>query len=162
MPPVSSYYFEARLKGRKYIQGIPVFALHVGQGPEHGWNSGTVTEAGQLADLVGRANRQVPVYLAMPRLYAHQYFIKNSQFSEVILSAFRPMQTAKSDNYAWGASVELVLENVDVLSSFPVMQRKGLPFPPRVQQNFLNKKFGTEAYYTIAVKLSVQQGSAFS
>ena len=57
---------------------------------------------------------------------------------------------------------ELVLENVDVLSSFPVMQRKGLPFPPRVQQNFLNKKFGTEAYYTIAVKLSVQQGSAFS
>lgn len=162
MAPVSSFYFDARLKGKDYIQGVPMFAIHVGENIDFGWSSAGVTANNQWQPMMWRIDRTVGVYLAMPRVYASQFFTKDRHWDEVIVGAFRPMQTAAGDNYLSGTSVALKFSNVMVVGSSPIMQWKGLPIPPQVQKNFLEKKIGRETYIPTAVKLMVQEGDAIS
>lgn len=162
MAPTSSFYFDARLKGKDYIQGVPMFAVHVGETTDFGWSSTGVTGSNQWQPLMWRIDPTVGVFLAMPRLYANQFFTKDRHWDEVIVGAFRPMQTAAGDNYLGGASVALKLSNVMVVGSRPIMQWKGLPIPPQVQKNFLEKKIGRETYIPTAVQLMVQEGDAIS
>lgn len=162
MAPTSSFYFDARLKGKDYIQGVPVFAVHVGENTDFGWSSAGLTGNGQWQDLMWRIDPTVGVHLAMPRMYANQFFTKDRHWDEVIVNAFRPMQTAAGDNYLGGSSVALKLSNVLVIGSTPILQWKGLPIPPQVQKNFLEKKIGRETYIPTAVKLMVQEGEAIS
>jgi hypothetical protein len=106
-------------------------------------------------------NPQVPVHLAMPRLFASQFFKPKSQYSSVSLTAFKPLRGNGFESgvgYMTGSPVTMVLHNVMVNSVVPILQWQGLPIPPQVQKNYLEKKIGREAYAPVEITMFVQWG----
>ena len=162
MAPTSTFYFDANATTQKdFFRGIPMFAVHAGSGYEHGWESGEVTSKAGFDSIAGRMNPQVPVFLAMPRTYAGRYFTKGREYSKVAIYAFKQVYGSSSQNggYMVGASIALVLSQVRVVDVVPILQWKGLPIPPQVQKNYLEKLIGgREAYAPVAVTLFVPQG----
>ena len=161
MTATSPFYFDAAARGSQFYQDIPTFAIHAGQDVSGGWMSAQVKDAGGFSFMMGIINPQVPVHLAMPRHYANQFFKPKSQFSSVSLSAFKPLRAngfESGSGYMTGTPVTMVLENVMVLSVVPILQWNGLPIPPQVQKNYLEKKIGREAYAPVEITLFVQSG----
>ena len=161
MTATSPYYFDAAARGNQYYQDIPTFAIHTGQDVDDGWLSAKVTDAGGFSWMMTIVNPQVPVYLAMPRYYANKYFQPRATYSSVTLNAFRPLRGNGFESglgYMTGNPVTMVLENVMVKAVVPILQWKGLPIPPQVQKNYLEKAIGREAYAPVEIELWVQQG----
>jgi len=161
MAPTSTFYFDANATTTKdFIRGIPMFAVHAGQGREQGWESATVTSKAGFESITAKMNPQVPVYLAMPRTYAGRYFTKDRVYSKLAIYAFKPVSGSSSMNggYMVGASIALVLKEVKVVDVVPIPQWKGLPIPPQVQKNYLEKLIGRETYIPVVVSLFVMQG----
>jgi hypothetical protein len=159
MAPTSTYYFDANAtSGREFFRGIPMFAVHAGFGREQGWDSARVTSKAGFEDLVSRINVQVPVYIALPMTFAGRYFTKGRNYTKVAIYAFKYMrgQSWHSDGgYMVGATIALVLKDVTVVDVVPVPGFKGLPIPPQVQKNYLEKTIGTATYSAAAVTLGV-------
>ena len=152
MATTSPYYFSATANGKTMIQGIPMFAVTIGAGYSQGWQSEVIRDFGGFKAMMDRVNVQVPVYLAMPRLYAASTFKVGQAYDKVAVTAFKPIN---STDYMSGASITLVLNQVEVVSAASIFQWKGLPIPPQVQKNYLEKKIGRETYIPTAVALSV-------
>jgi hypothetical protein len=154
-----AYYFDANLAGeRDFFRGIPIYAVHVGQDVSGGWSSNTVSGFGGFQHMMWTVNVQVPVYVAMPRFYANQYFTKGKEYKKLAIYAFKPMpgQSWQSDGgYMVGATIALVIKDLKVVNANPILQWKGLPPPVQVQKNYLEKKLGREAYIPMAVQLFV-------
>jgi len=161
MTATSPYYFDAAARGSQYYQDIPTFAIHAGQNVNGGWMSAEVKDAGGFSFIMGIINPQVPVHLAMPRYYANKYFTPRSTYSSITLVAFKPLRAngfESGSGYMTGPSITLVLENVIVNSVVPILQWKGLPIPPQVQKNYLEKAIGREAYAPVEITLGVMTG----
>lgn len=161
MTATSPYYFDAAARGSQFYQDIPTFAIHAGPSVGRGWASAEADSPGRFAAIMEIINPQVPVHLAMPRYYANQFFKPNTQYSSVSLSAFKPLRAngfESGSGYMTGNPVTMVLENVMVKSIVPILQWNGLPIPPQVQKNYLEKKIGREAYAPVAITLFVEWG----
>ena len=161
MTVTSTFYFDATATSPKgFYRDIPIFAVHAMTDYAGGWESGEVTSQGEFQEMMGRLSPQVPLYLAMPRVIAGKYFTKDREYSKVAIYAFRPMRSAwQSDGgYMVGATIALVIKDVRVLDVVPIAQWKGLPIPPQVQKNYLERQIKTETYNPVAVKLWVSQG----
>jgi hypothetical protein len=161
MAPTSTYYFDANATAQKeFFRGIPMFAVHAGSGYEHGWESGEVTSKAGFDFMAGKMNPQVPVHIAMPRTYAGRYFTKRREYAKLAIYAFKPVHGSSwlNGGYMVGASIALVLKEVKVVNVVPIQQWKGLPIPPQVQKNYLEKLIGRETYVPVAVTLFVLQG----
>jgi len=152
MATTSPFYFSAAAHGSKMIQGIPMFAVTIGASYAQGWQSGEISNFGGFKAMMDRVNVQVPVYLAMPRLYAESTFKVGQEYDKVSVIAFRPIN---SSDYMSGATITLVLNQIKVVSAAAIFQWKGLPIPPQVQKNYLEKKIGRETYIPTAVALEV-------
>lgn len=101
----------------------------------------------------------------MPRTFADQYFTKGAEFSKLVIYAYRPMASAsrQSDGgYRVGSTIAMVLKAnqapIRVLSVTPILQFKGIPTPPQVQKNYLERTIGNQAYSAVAVTLFADEG----
>ncbi|HWA56115.1 MAG TPA: hypothetical protein VG692_02620 [Gemmatimonadales bacterium] len=161
MAPTSNFYFDGMAYGKDVIRDLPMFAIHTGQGTETGWRSAGVSDASGFRMLMEIVNPQVPVYLAMPRMYQTNFFTKDRTYSKLSVYAYRQVYGSLSGvngGYLMGASIAMVLQDVRVVDIKPIMQWKGLPIPPQVQKNYLEKKIGRETYIPVAVQLFASQG----
>ena len=158
----STFYFDATATSAKdFFRDIPIFAVHAMTEFPAKWESGEVTSRGEFQEMMGRLSPQVPLYLAMPRVIAGRYFTKDREYKKIAIYAFRPVSGSswQSDGgYMVGATIALVIQNVQVKEVVPIMQWKGLPAPPQVQKNYLERKIGRETYAPVAVKLWCSQG----
>lgn len=157
MAVTSPFYFDATASGKSFTRGIPMFAVSIGESLAQGWQSANIQDFAGYEALMDRVNVQVPVHLAMPRLFANATFQVGATFEKIAVSAFRPRN---STDYMSGSTITLVIKNVKVLSLTPILQWQGLPIPPQVQKNFLEKKIGRETYIPMAVKLWVYEAEA--
>jgi hypothetical protein len=161
MAPTSNFYFDGMAYGKDLIRGLPMFAVHTGQSTDTGWDSAGVNDVGGFRMMMEIVNVQVPVFLAMPRMYQTTFFTKDRSYSKLTVSAYRQVPGSLSGTnggYLTGASIALVLHDVRVVDVKPIMQWKGLPIPPQVQKNFLEKKIGRETYIPVAVQLFAVEG----
>ncbi len=161
MAPTSNFYFDAMAFGKDLIRDLPMFAVHSGQTTDSGWSSAGVNDAGGFRMMMDIVNPQVPVFLAMPRMYQNNYFVKGRSYSKLTIYAYRQtngLTWGANGGYLMGASIALVLKDVQVMDVKPIMQWKGLPIPPQVQKNYLEKKIGRETYIPVAVQLFASQG----
>jgi hypothetical protein len=160
--PDSKFYFEAILTNTKgTLSGIPVYAFHPGLGRESGWSSGGARGMADLQGLAETVNVQVPLFIALPRAKAVQFFAKGSSFSTVELRAFRqePGPTGSNvDQYRNGPRIRLIFNDVRVLDTTPILQWKGLPAMPDVMRNTMQVDMGNAMYVPVAVELGVVGG----
>jgi hypothetical protein len=154
MTATSPFYFDVTAHGKVMVRDQSTFAITTGENMSRGWESADITDYFGFKSIMDRVNVQVPVYLAMPRVYAQGTFQVGQQFDKVLVTAFKQVNAM---SYMMGASITIVLQNVKVLSHTPIMQWAGLPIPPQVQKNYLEKKIGRETYIPSAVKLWVYQ-----
>lgn len=161
MAPTSNFYFDSMAYGKDVYRDLPAFAIHAGQTIEGGWASAGVSDVGGFRRIMEIVNPQVPVFLAMPRMIQTSYFAKGRGYSKLSVYAYRQVPGSLSGTnggYLQGASIALVLKEVTVVEVSPIMQWRGLPIPPQVQKNYLEKKIGRETYIAVAVQLFAQQG----
>lgn len=161
MAPTSNFYFDAMAYGKDVIRDLPMFAIHTGQNTSTGWTSAAVNDVGGFRMMMDIVNPQVPVFLAMPRMYQNNYFAKDRTYEKLSVYAYRQVPNSLSGangGYLVGQSIALVLQQVRVVDVRPIMQWQGLPIPPQVQKNYLEKKIGRETYIPVAVQLFAMQG----
>jgi hypothetical protein len=162
---MSTYYYNANAPAKNdLIRDIPVIAVHAGEAVGSQWQSNQVQDAGGFQSITWIVNPQVPVHIAVPRPIAQQYFQPGKTYEKLSVYAFRPMPGAswQSDGgYMVGATIALVFKPVMVQTVSPIMQWKGLPPMPQVQRNYLEKKFGRDAYVPVDVKFFAQQADIF-
>ncbi len=162
MTATSLMYFDSAARGAQFHQDIPTFAIHAGQSVNGGWDSWDCQTPGDFTQIMNIVNPQVPVHLAMPRYYATKYFQPNTQYSSVSVSAFKPQRGSSGletgQGYMVGNPVAMVLHNVQIKTVVPILQWKGLPIPPQVQKNYLEKAIGREAYAPVQITMFVEWG----
>jgi len=157
----SIYYFNANAHGQKpseYYQDIPIFAVHPGQNILSNWESGYVVNKQGFEEMLWKVNVQVPFNIALPKIIAHQFFEVGKSYQKLSIYAFKYQRGSgwQSDGgYMVGSTIALVLPEVTVTKITPIFQWKGLPPPIQVQKNYLERKYGTAAYTSVAVTLSV-------
>lgn len=159
------FYFDANLTSAKdFIRGIPMFAVHAGQTYTSYWDTSDAEDFVDLQNIVAKVNPQVPVHLAMPRLYADHHFPKGAIWEKVAVTACRPMPGASwqpDGGYRAGGNIVMVIQNMAVTAVTPIPQFKGLPIPPAVQKNYLERQIGMQAYSAVAVSLWAQTANIF-
>lgn len=154
MAVTSPFYFDVTAYGKAMVRDQSTFAVAIGESLAQGWDSADITNFTGFKNMTDRVNVQVPVYLAMPRVFAQGTFQVGKEFEKLSVAAFKQVN---SQNYLMGASITMVMKNVKVLGHIPIMQWGGLPIPPQVQKNYLEKKIGRETYIPVAVKLFVYE-----
>ncbi|HTK38103.1 MAG TPA: hypothetical protein VL325_06395 [Pyrinomonadaceae bacterium] len=155
----SRFYFNGNAPiHNDLIRDLPIFAVTVGDNFAGGWASASADSKMALENIMNVVNVQVPVHVAMPRIYAHQYFNVGKEYPKLSIYAFRPMpgQSWQSDGgYMVGPSIAMVIKQISVTKITPIHGWTGLPAIAQVQKNYLERKIGNEAYAPMAVSLFV-------
>lgn len=155
----STFYFNGNAPiHHDLIRDLPIIAVTVGDNFAAGWASATANSKQALENMMNVVNVQVPVHLAMPRFYAHQYFTVGKEYPKLSIYAFKPIPGQSwqvNGGYMVGPTIAMIIKEISVTSLTPIHGWSGLPAMPRVQMNYLEQKIGREAYAPVAVSLFV-------
>jgi len=156
----STFYFNGNANnGREFIREMPIFAITTGNFAS-GWMSENADSMAHFKQMADTVNVQVPVHIALPRTFANKLLTVGKQYSSLSVTAFKPQINLTADpvgGFMSGPTFSVVLEGVEVKKVTPIAQWKGLPIPPQIQKNALERKIGRETYIPVAVSLFVYE-----
>jgi hypothetical protein len=136
---MGQFYFDATANAsRQFIRDLPMYAMHAGQSFTGGWDTAKADSFIAFQNIMWKVNVQVPVHLAMPGTFADQHFTKGTEFSKLVIYAYRPLASAsrQSDGgYRVGSTIAMVLSETRriPLLRLPFSPRKAIPSTPTTE-----------------------------
>ena len=148
------YYFVASLKGRGFVQGIPVYAITEGDSYARGWTSNGIDSKGGIKDLANRISGSRQFSLAVPQIYANKDFGLKQEFDRLNIYAY---YLSSNPLYMFGVSIVTVFDDIQVWRNQPINGWNGLPEPKGAQRKYL-EQYVQNWSLPVGITLSVKDG----
>ena len=153
----SKYYFVASIRGKDFIQGIPVYAFTEGDTYARGWTSNSVDNKGGFKTLAARISGSRMISLAIPQIFANGKFPLKEGFTKMTIDAY--YSSAREKTYMFGMSITTLLQDLNVYRKQPIENWKGIPEPTGAQRKYLEENVQNWSL-PVGITLFVNDGQA--